>query len=83
MDEIQQKVHIGTVTQLVLLEESQVPDGQKVTKESLSKATPKIVQKNSSQYVISLWGRECGSLTETNSKSLIQVGKLESVSLKM
>ena len=77
-----EKINIATITKHVLLDKSKLT-AYKITKEELIKASPKIVQKSASQYVISLWGIECAVLGSTMSKGLAQVCKLDGVSLKM
>ena len=77
-----EKLNIGTISKSVVLDKSKLTV-EKISKEELSKASPKIVQKGPAQYIISLWGNECGDLGPTFSQGLAQVAALESVALKM
>lgn len=77
-----EKVNIATIKKRVLLDKTKLTV-DKITKEELMGASPKIVQENGDNYFISLWGMRCAVLGSTMSKGIAQITKLDGAALKM
>lgn len=77
-----EKVNIATIKKRVLLDKTKLTV-DKITKEELMGASPKIVQEDEGHYVISLWGIKCAALGSTMSKGIAQITKLDGAALKM
>lgn len=77
-----EKVNIATIKKLVLLDKTKLTI-DKITKEELMSASPKIVQEKDGHYIISLWGVKCATLGSIMSKGIAQITKLDGANLKM